>query len=153
MGRFTVRPNEEDEVISCSCCAGMPGVRGFVYEGDEALAVYFAEPSGMINFPMLRLGLVVGKWAGETTVDDRLSAAFSCRPGPTLEPIDPYLPTFPEMSFLGQKVMGAELADHEKHQLFHEIAIAVIDEDPRLAEMRPATGARRHSRFVADSPE
>ena len=152
MGRFTVRPNEEDEVISCSCCACMPGVRGFVYEGEEALAVYFAEPSGMINFPMLRLGLVVGKWAGETTVDDRVSAAFSCRPGPVLEPIDPYLATFPEITFLGQKAMAADLPGRPDYDRFRELAEAVIAEDPRLAEMRPA-GARKHSRFVADSPE
>ena len=152
MGRFTVRPNEEDEVISCSCCAGMPGVRGFIYDGEEALAVYFAEPSGMISFPMLRLGLVVGKWAGDTQTSDRASVAFSCRPGPVLEPIDPYLATFPEIAFLGEKVMAADVAGRADFSLFRELAEAVIDEDPRLGEMRPG-GARKHRTFVADSPE
>ncbi len=152
VSRFVVKPNEEDEVISCSCCAGMPGVRGFVYEGEEALAVYFAEPSGMINFPMLRLGLVVGLWAGDTMASDRVSVAWSVRPGPVLEPIDPYLPTFPEMSFLGTAVMKDDLLGHVDVETFREIARAVIAEDPRLGEMR-GRGKPRHRTFVADSPD
>ncbi len=130
----------------------MPGVRGFVYEGEEALAVYFAEPSGMINFPMLRLGLVVGLWSGDTMASDRLSLAYSVRPGrdaPVLEPIDPYLPTFPEMSFLGDKVLKDELAAHADAAKFREIAQAIIEHDPRLGEMRGADKPR-HRTFVAD---
>src|SRR5690606_22413432 len=126
----------EDEVATCSCCAGMPGVRGFVYENETALAVYFAEPSGMVNFPMLRLGLVVGKWAGDSVSSDRVSLAFSCRPGPVLEAIDPHLPTFPEMAFLGEKLLAGDMAAHPDAAKFRAIAEAVIAEDPRLGEMR-----------------
>ena len=126
----------------------MPGVRGFVYENDEALAVYFAEPSGMINFPMLRLGLVVGNWAGETLQSDRESVAFSVRPGPQLEPIDPYLPTFPEINFLGEIVLKDALAAHLKAETFRAIAQAVIADDPRLGEMRNGDKPR-HRTFQA----
>jgi len=151
MGVLRIQPNEEDQVISCSCCAGMPGVRGFVYEDEQALAVYFAEPSGMINYPMLRLGLVVGRWEGNTLASDRLALALSCRPGPVLEWIDPYLPTFPELSFLGEKLMAKEASQHAQAAQFQTIAKAIIAEDPRLEEMR-TNKKPRHRVFVADGP-
>ncbi len=149
MGVLRIQPNEEDQISSCSCCAGMPGVRGFVYEDEEALAVYFAEPSGMINFPMLRLGLVVGRWEGNTLASDRVALAFSCRPGPLLEWIDPYLPTFPELAFLGEKLMGDKASQHALAEKFQTIAKAIIEDDPRLEEMR-TNKKPRHRVFKAD---
>jgi len=130
----------------------MPGVRGFVNDGDETLAVYFVEPCGMVNFPMLRLGLVIGPWAVDAIASDRISVAFSCRPGPVLNPIDPYLPTFPEVTALGVPLLAAQASGHPDAARFHAIAKCIIADDPRLGEMRTDAGSTHHraTRFRAD---
>jgi hypothetical protein len=130
----------------------MPGVRGFVNEGDETLAVYFIEPCGMANFPMLRLGLVIGPRAVDAIASDRISVAFSCRPGPVLNPIDPHLPTFPEVAALGVPLLAEQTSAHPDAARFHAIAKTIIADDPRLGDMRPDAGPPRHrvTRFRAD---
>jgi hypothetical protein len=146
-GTLVIRPNEQDEIATCSCCAGNPGVSGFVYDGETPLAVYFAEPIGMINYPMLRLGIAIGRWGGESVAADRLRAVFSCRPGPQLELVDPFLPTVPELAALGQGLFPAAAEDHPQLAELRAVAAAIIEEDPRLADMR---NERRAHRFAAD---
>ena len=145
---LVIRPNEQDEIATCSCCAGNPGVSGFVYEGETPLAVYFAEPSGMLAYPMLRLGIAMGRWGGDTLAADRLRAVFSCRPGPLLELVDPFLPTVPELTALGIGVFPAQADVQPKLADFRAVAAAIIEDDPRLAEMRKE---RPFHRFVADA--
>lgn len=144
---LVIQPNEQDEIATCSCCSGNPGVSGFVYDGETPLAVYFAEPTGMINYPMLRLGIAIGPWAGDSVAADRLRAVFSCRPGPMLEVVDPYLPTVPELTILGLGLFPADAEAHPKMAEFRTVAEAIIEKDPRLAEMR---NERRSSRFAAE---
>jgi hypothetical protein len=145
---LVIRPNEQEEIAACSCCAGNPGVSGFVYDGETPLAVYFAEPTGMINYPMMRLGIAIGRWGNDAVAADRLRAVFSCRPGPQLEIVDPFLPTVPELAALGQGLYAAHAEDHPQFVQLHAVAIAIIEEDPRLAEIR---GERRGHRFAADA--
>ncbi|MDB5571324.1 MAG: hypothetical protein JWN93_2507 [Hyphomicrobiales bacterium] len=148
---YRIEPNPEDDVALCSCCAGAAGVRGVVYEGARPVAVYFAEPAGMPKYPLLRLGLVVGAWTDDALPADRLSLAFSCRPGspaPLLEHIDPYLATFPELAQLGLRCGAVEARGHADAPLFRAVAAAVLAGDERLAEMRGA--APRHRGFQAD---
>jgi hypothetical protein len=147
-GDLIIRPNEQDDIATCSCCAGNPGVSGFVYDGETPLAVYFAEPTGMINYPLLRLGIAIGRWDVDAIANDRLRAVFSCRPGPQLELVDPYLPTVPELTALGQGLFPADAEDHPKMTEIRAVAEAIIEKDPRLAEMR--NEARIH-RFAADA--
>jgi hypothetical protein len=129
----------------------MPGVRGIVNEGEETLAVYFVEPCGMANFPMLRLGLVIGPWAVDAIASDRISVAFSCGPGPVLNPIDPYLPAFPELAALGVPLLAAQASVHPDAPKFHAIAKAIIADDPRLGDMRSNAGPpHRVTRFHAN---
>jgi hypothetical protein len=146
-GSLLIQPNEQDEIATCSCCAGNPGVSGFVYDGETPFAVYFAEPTGMVNYPLLRLGIAIGRWGSDTIANDRLRAVFSCRPGPLLELVDPYLPTVPELTALGQGLFPADAEHHPKIAEFRAVAEAIIEKDPRLAEMRKE---RRTHRFAAD---
>jgi len=125
----------------------MEGISGFVYDGQTPLAVYFAEPTGMINYPLLRLGIAIGRWGGDASANDRLRAVFSCRPGPQLELVDPYLPTVPELTVLGQGLFPVDAEDHPKMAEFRAVAEAIIENDPRLVEMRKE---RRTHRFAAD---
>ncbi len=150
---YRIEPNPDDDVALCSCCAGAAGVRGAVYEGGKPVAVYFAEPAGMPKYPMLRLGLVVGKWTDDAQPADRLSLAFACRPGspePQIEAIEPYLATFPELVQLGLHCGASDAQAHTDAADFRAMVAAIIAGDERLAEMRG--GPPRHRVFVADDP-
>lgn len=155
---WRIEPDPEDDVPLCTCCAGAPGVRGAAYEGETPVAAYFAEPAGMPKYPMLRLGLVVGRFADDATPQERRALCFVCRPGDgqgaLLEPGEPWLATFPEMSQLGLRLAPEDLDAAPDAQRLRALAQAVIAGDDRLAPMRAASDAapaRRHV-FAADAP-
>jgi hypothetical protein len=145
---FVITPNPDDEVPLCTCCAGSPGVRGEVSENSEPVAVYFAEPAGMPKFPMVRLGLVHGLFTDDALPEQRISLVLVCRRGPEglrLEPGEPWLGTFPELTQLGERVAPDALVQRADYTHLRQIALAIIEGDERLAEMRAAPGRRRHS--------
>ena len=143
---FRILPDPEDDVPLCTCCAGAPGVRGAVHEGETPVAAYFAEPAGMPKYPMLRLGLVVGRFADDATPQQRRALCFVCRPGDAagvlLEPAEPWLATFPELSQLGLRLAPEDLDVVPDVARLRALAQAVIAGDDRLAPMRTPTGAQ-----------
>lgn len=146
-------PNPDDEVPLCTCCAGSPGVRGEVSEDGVPVAVYFAEPAGMPKFPMLRLGLVHGRFTDDALPCDRISVVFVCRRGADgvkLEPGEPWLGTFPELTQLGARVSPEALAARPDFARLETIALAVVAGDDRLAALRAEPGRRRHSFTATD---
>jgi hypothetical protein len=150
---FAISPNPEDEVPFCTCCAGSPGVRGEVSEGGVPVAIYFAEPAGMPKFPMLRLGLVHGRFTDDALPSQRSSVVFVCRRSPEglkMEPGEPWLATFPELTQLGERVTPESLASLPDLPRLAAIARAVIAGDDRLSEMRADPGRRRHSFTATD---
>lgn len=145
---FEILPNPDDEVSECACCAGSPGVRGEVGENGLPVAVYFAEPAGMPKFPMLKLGIVHGRFTDDALPSQRASFVFVCRrgaDGPVIEPAEPWLATFPELTQLGERLSPAALAARPDFAKFEQIARAIIAEDDRLTQMRSEPGRRRHS--------
>ncbi len=145
---FDVTPNPDDEVPLCTCCAGSPGVRGEVSENGLPVAIYFAEPAGMPKFPMLKLGIVHGRFTDDALPSQRVSLVFVCRrgaDGPLTAPGEPWLATFPELTQLGERLSPAALATHPDSARFEAIAKAIIAGDDRLTEMRSDPGRRRHS--------
>jgi hypothetical protein len=109
----------------------------------------------MPKFPMLRLGLVLGRFTDDAQARDRISLVFVCRRGPDevrLEPGEPYLGTFPELAQLGERLTPEALAAREDAARLADIARAIIAGDDRLAEMRPdlpGRPARRRHSFTA----
>lgn len=148
----------------CSCCAGAPGLRGTVLRDGAPVAIYFGDPAGMPNYPLLRLGLVTGPWEDGTQPQERLAVAFTCKPGagasegPEILPTEPFLPGFQEFPFLGQPLPGDNIARRAELPFWLELALAIIEGDPRLIEIkshREDNGVRpRHSnRRVASASE
>ena len=155
MSRFKIEPAEEMTGYGCACCNGDGGARGFVYEGETPLAVYFAEAGGMSSKPVVLIGAVIGKWEGETKKEDRVCLAFACSKSEGTfekEPTIPYLLAYPEFTMLGEKVQPEEAAAHAEFARAGEIVEAIVDQDPRFAHLRPDSAPRR-SRFIADAPE
>ena len=141
-GPFVIEPNAEDDMTVCSCCAGAPGLRGTVYRASKPVAIYFGDPAGMPNYPLLRLGLVTGPWEDGTQPQERAAVAFTCKPGweqlagPEIVPADPYLPGFQDFPFLGQALPPSLIADHKELPFWLALAHAIIQHDPRLVEIR-----------------
>lgn len=153
MSRYKIEPAEEMTGYGCACCNGDGGARGFVYDGETPLAVYFAEAGGMSSKPVVLFGIAIGKWEGETKREDRAILAFGCskREGELeMEPTIPYLLAYPEFAMLGEKVQPEEAAGHAEFQRAQDIIDAVVDQDPRFSHLRPDNAPRR-SRFVADA--
>ncbi|MBM3609009.1 MAG: hypothetical protein FJX29_11275 [Alphaproteobacteria bacterium] len=159
---LVIEPNAEDEMIACSCCAGAPGLRGTVLRDGAPLAIYFGDPAGMPNYPLLRLGLVTGPWRDDTQASERCAIAFTCAPPrangaqPQILPTEPYLPGFQEFPFLGQALCAAQIAAHPALASWLELAQAVIAHDPRLQTIRepagsPSRNAIQHLRRVASA--
>ncbi len=153
MSRFKIEPAEEMTGYGCACCNGDGGARGFVYEGETPLAVYFAEAGGMASKPVVLIGTVIGKWEGDTTKDDRVCLAFACSKTDgklAKEPTIPYLLAYPEFTMLGEKVQPEEAAGHAEFERAREIVDAIVDQDSRFFHLRP-DDAPRKSRFTADA--
>ena len=138
MNGLSVEP-AEDELGGCACCTDSVGLRGFVYENGVPRAVYFVEPIGAPNFPMIKLGIVAGEWSRGSPVSTRSRCALLCKPtqaGPQIKLFEADLLAFPEYEKLGLPLSSAELSKSLQLDNFIEIARAVIDQDLRLAAIR-----------------
>jgi len=134
---------------ACTCCAGQPGLRGYVYRGGEAIAVYFVEPAGMPKFPLIKLGIVFGRWEGMVRPEERLAIAFSGRPGtsgPQIHLIDPWLATIPDFTWLGRPIQIQEARQHHDAAIHEQVARAIVVGDSRLSEI---SGTKAEPRFWA----
>lgn len=160
---FVIEPNADDDMAVCSCCAGAPGLRGTVLQNGAPVAIYFADPAGMPNYPMLRLGLVTGPWQDSTQPAERTAAAFTCRPAQTADsapeilPADPFLQGFQEFPFLGVPIDARNMVADGRLNHWLELARAIIASDPRLIEIQSfGPSAKKmipyHNRRVAPGP-
>jgi len=137
----------------CPCCSGDGGARGFVYEGENPLAVYFAEAGGMASKPVLLVGVVIGKWEGDTQKEDRNCFVLACaKEGGELTktPTIPYLLAYPEFPALGTKIEPENASEHGEFDRVNAVVDAIIDQDHRFYHLRPDDAPRR-SRFAADA--
>lgn len=137
----------------CPCCSGDGGARGFVYNGEDPLAVYFAEAGGMSNKPVVLIGVVIGKWEGETTTSDRDCFVFAvAKEDGKVEktPTIPYLLAYPEFPALGTKVEAEAAQGHPVFARASAVVDTIIDQDHRFFHLRP-DDAPRKSRFAADA--
>ena len=154
MKPLIVEPAESD-LVACACCAGEGGLRGFVYEGAEARAVYCVEPIGATTYPMIKLGIAVGEWGPGSPVGSRVSLALVCKPtpnGPGLTPAEPKMLAFPELETLGLPLSAAELPHAARRDDLYGIARAIIDQDRRLAAIREAGAAPGQNRRFSAEP-
>lgn len=154
MQPLVVRPAEDDLFASCACCAGEAGVRGFVYEGEEPRAIYFAEALGMPHFPLIKLGVALGAWDKGARAQDRVRFAFLCKPtpaGPDMEPAEPELAGAPELSLMAAPVTAADLASHPQMETFRQTAKAIIEQDWRLVAIKGGEAAAPRRKFSAEA--
>ena len=148
-----VEPAEDPMAAGCPCCDG-GGLRGFVYEGDEPCAVYFAESGGMASKPVVLIGFAIGRWGHDADLNERACVVFACSAGEgkaEIKPTLPYLLAFPEFRTLGVGVEPEDAESHPHYARMREALDAIIAQDPRLAHLSADPAARR-PRFSADSP-
>lgn len=148
---LTVQPAEDPTQAGCPCCTGEGGLRGFVYDVDEPVAVYFAEAGGMASKPVVLIGFAIGAWGSDAPKSERACVVFACSKGEReteAAPTIPYMLAFPEFPSLGLGVEPTEAAAHPLYPRMRETVMAIVAQDPRLAHLRP-DGAGGASRFSA----
>lgn len=153
MSRYRVEFAEENFGPGCACCAGEGGARGFVYDGEDPLCVYFAEAGGYGGKHVVLMGLVIGKWEGETKKEDRQGFCFAVSRDAgvlTLEPTIPYLLAYPEFVMLGDKVEPENAREHAGFAQAQEICLAIIEGDHRFWHLR-GEEAPRSARYATDA--
>ena len=107
----------------------------------------------MSNKPVVLIGIVIGKWEGETSTADRDCFVFACYKGDKgLEktPTIPYLLAYPEFPALGTKIEPESAASHPVFAKACAVIDTIIDKDHRFYHLR-TDDAPRVSRFSADA--
>ena len=153
MSRYRIEVAEELMGPGCACCTGDGGARGFVYDNDDPRVVYFAEAGGYGGKNVVLMGLVIGKWEGETKKEDRASFCFAVsreHDAVQREPTIPYLLAFPEFPMLGEKVAPEDAAAHPGYGEAIAVCDAIIAGDHRFWHLR-GEAAPRNARFSAEA--
>ncbi|MBM3608916.1 MAG: hypothetical protein FJX29_10785, partial [Alphaproteobacteria bacterium] len=139
MIRYRIEVAEEQIGPGCACCTGEGGVRGFLYDGEDPRAVYFAEPGGYGGKTVVLMGIVIGKWEGDTKQADRNCFCFALSfengklsRGPTI----PYLLAYPEFVMLGVKIQPEEAQAHAGYSEAADICDAIVSGDHRFWHLR-----------------
>ncbi|MBN9083415.1 MAG: hypothetical protein BGP04_14385 [Rhizobiales bacterium 62-17] len=154
MSQIRVEPGEDMLGFGCACCGSDGGVRGFIYDNEDPLAIYYAEAGGMSNMPVVLVGIAMGAWEAGTTKSQRTAIVFACSkpdnaPRQTV-PTTPFLLGFPEFPLLGETIEPEVAPEHKDYARLLELCDALIDNDARFMHLRNDPVARR--RFVADAP-
>jgi hypothetical protein len=155
MGQIKVEPGEDMLGYGCACCGGDGGVRGFVYDGEDPLAIYYAESGGMANMPVVLIGVAIGAWEADTTKAQRSCIVFACRKPEgaprEMTPTIPYLLGFPEFPMLATVIEPENAKDHPDYARLVDVCDEIIAKDARFTHLRNDPAARR-ARFAADAP-
>jgi hypothetical protein len=137
VARITIEPGEAKEPTYCECCGNKTlTVHGFVYNNNDAYAVYFASWTIGHLERGVTMAIGLGQWGEGATPNQRRSVSLECR---TTEEqiqfavIDPGQSPLGRTEFLGRMLpRDAALKDAEIKEFFH-IAEHVVHDDPRIS--------------------
>ncbi len=80
MAKITIEPGEAKESTYCECCGNKTEtVYGFVYNNNDAYAVYFASWTIGHLERGVTMAIGLGGWAEGGIPDQRRSVGFECR--------------------------------------------------------------------------
>jgi hypothetical protein len=138
VARITIELGEAKEPTYCECCGNKTlTVHGFVYNNNDAHAVYFASWTIGHMEKGVTIAIGLGEWGDGASLSQRRSVGLECR---TTEEQIQFAVIDPEQSpwgcseFLGRMLhRDAALKDVEIKEFFH-IAEHLVHDDPRISE-------------------
>ncbi len=129
---------EEPSTITCECCQGSTTrLTRFVYQDDDAFAVYYAlfsdkhRHDGVVGIASL------GEWDDDEIPPSRVAFSFRLWEGEdnfNVTIIDANESEWSDVEILGRKLTREEALDHPWVKDVYHIIDHVIDEDPVIRE-------------------
>jgi len=84
MTTLRVEPAGEDNVAQCACCGAQSrSVHGFVYNDDDAYAIYYAGWSDTHPEKGVSIAIAVGEWSEGSSPADRTSVGITAKSTPS----------------------------------------------------------------------
>lgn len=137
MARITIEPGEAHEATSCECCGNKTEtVHGFVYNNDDAYAVYFASWTIGHSERGVTMAIGLGEWGDGAASSQRRSIGLQCR---TTDDEIQFMVIEPDQSpwgrkeFLGRMLPRETALQDSAIKEFFQIAERVVDDDPRVS--------------------
>jgi hypothetical protein len=137
VARISIEPGKAKEPTYCECCGNKTlTVHGFVYNNNNAYAVYLA--CWTVGHPERGVAMAIGlgEWGEGASPDQRRSVGLECRTTDNqiqFAVIDPEQSPWGRTEFLGRMLpRDTALKDAEIKEFFH-IAEHVVQEDPRVS--------------------
>ena len=137
MTKITIEPGEAKEPTYCECCGNKTEtVHGFVYNNNDAFAVYFASWTIGHSSKAVTIAIGLGDWGEGATPKQRHSIGLECR---TTEDqiqfavIDPEQSPWGRTEFIGRMLPRQEALKDSAIKKFFHIAEHVIHDDPRIS--------------------
>jgi len=136
MAKITIEQGPEQEPKYCTCCGNKTlTVHGFVYNDNNAYAVYFASWTLGHRERGVSMAIGLGEWGDGSSPEKRRSMGLECRTtGDQYQfvVIEPEQSPWGKSEFLGRMLPREKALDDIQIKEFFQIADHIIQEDPRV---------------------
>lgn len=136
MTKITIEQGPEQESKFCTCCGNKTlTVHGFVYDDNNAYAVYFASWTPGHRERGLSMAIGLGEWGEGSSSGKRRSIGLECRTtGEQYQfmVIEPEQSPWGKSEFLGQMLPREKARDDFQIKEFFQIADHIVQEDSRV---------------------
>ena len=145
MGEIRIKLGDGTTFAICECCgAKAPSVVGFVYEDDNAYAVYYAGWTEGHAYRRISLVIGLGSFDDDALPADRRSFGLRCWEQDDeirFEVQEPMMSRYGDVEYLGSMLTrSAALADPDIDGIFH-IAEHIAQDDARVRAALEGAGA------------
>ena len=137
MSTITIELGEQKEPTYCECCGNKnETVHGFVYNNNDAYAVYFASWTVSHLERGVTMAIGIGEWGEEAIPTQRFSVGIECRTTKDqiqFAIIDPEQSPWGRTEFLGRMLSREAALNHSSIKDIFNIAEHVVHDDTRIS--------------------
>jgi hypothetical protein len=140
MANLRVEPSKSNDFGPCDCCGAMSRtVWGYLYEDDEARAVYYVQWTlGQVARHGANVDLLMGSWGDAATPEQRVAVSLVYRVGPhgpEFASIDPDRREHAKTGLAAHLIPGRHVLGNRVGADAYAFMHAIFGQDPRVAEL------------------
>jgi hypothetical protein len=135
-----VEPSKSNDFGPCECCGAMSRtVWGYLYENDEARAVYYVQWTlGQVPRHGANIDLLMGSWGDGSTPEQRVAVSLVYRVGdhgPEFASIDPDEREHAKTGLAAHRIPGRHVLGNRVGADAYAFLHAIFGQDQRVAEL------------------